>query len=193
MTNVALAAMSIDEWLALPEDEPGELVDGVLEEEEVADWTHELVVTWLAAVLRAWLGARGFVGGSALKYVLSTRKGRKPDLSVVLPGSPPPPRRGRLETPPDVALEVVSPSPTDIRRDRVTKLREYARFGVRWYWIVDPHARTLEILERGPDGDYVHKLDATDGRVDAVPGCPGLVLDLDALSGELDRLAPEGE
>jgi hypothetical protein len=31
------------------------------------------------------------------------------------------------------------------------------------------------------------------GRVDAVPGCPGLVLDLDALWSELDELEPANE
>ncbi|WP_437632331.1 hypothetical protein [Sorangium sp. So ce854] len=32
---------------------------------------------------------------------------------------------------------------------------------------------------------------AAGGRLEAVPGCEGLVLDLDALWGELDRLGEE--
>lgn len=56
--------MSVDEWLALDEDEPGELVDGQLVEEEVPDFTHELSVSWLIAMLGAWLGGSGFVAGS---------------------------------------------------------------------------------------------------------------------------------
>src|SRR5262249_30275468 len=34
-------AMTLAEWAAMPEDEPGELVDGLLVEEEVADTPHE--------------------------------------------------------------------------------------------------------------------------------------------------------
>src|SRR5262249_46621439 len=51
--------MSLDEWASLPEDEPGELVDGLLVEEEVADWDHEDVVAWLMLLLGAWVVARG--------------------------------------------------------------------------------------------------------------------------------------
>lgn len=41
--------LSLDEWFALAEDEPGELVDGRLEEEEVPDYLHELLVALLEA------------------------------------------------------------------------------------------------------------------------------------------------
>jgi hypothetical protein len=44
-------ALTLAEWGALDEDEPGELVDGVLVEEEVPDYVHELVVAWLIGVL----------------------------------------------------------------------------------------------------------------------------------------------
>ncbi|MEO7327251.1 MAG: Uma2 family endonuclease [Minicystis sp.] len=185
--------MTIAEWAALPEDEPGELVDGLIVEEEMADLTHETAVVWLLTWLRAWvLGQGGFAFGSEAKYALSRTRGRKPDLTLFLPGRPAPPRRGPVTMPPDLCVEVVSPSPNDRRRDRVIKLDEYARFGVRWYWLLDPESRTLEVLELGPEGRYVHVLGATDGTVSEVPGCPGLSLDLDDLWREIDRLGPEG-
>jgi Uma2 family endonuclease len=45
---------------------------------------------------------------------------------------------------PDLVVEILSPS--SIRRDRQDKLEQYARFGVKEYWIVDPANRSLEIL-----------------------------------------------
>jgi len=184
--------MSDEEWANLPEDEPGELVDSLLVEEEVPDWIHETVVLWFAQVLRTWARPRGGrVGGSELKYILRKGRGRKPDLSVILPGSPPPPGRGPMRRPPDMMIEVVSPSPRDVRRDRLEKLTDYAAFGVRWYWLLEPATRALEIYELGPDGRYVRALGADGGRLDAIPGCEGLVLDLDELWAELDGLADE--
>jgi Uma2 family endonuclease len=94
--------------------------------------------------------------------------------------------------PADVLVEVVSPSPRDARRDRIEKLSEYAAFGVRYYWILDPTVRTLEIFALDSNGRYVHALGAAEGKVENVPGCEGLVLDLDALWLELDQAA-EGE
>jgi Uma2 family endonuclease len=183
------ARLSDAAWIALPEDEPGELVSGVVTEEEAPDWIHESAVGWLCALLRAWAVPRGgFVATSELKYLLRLGAGRKADVSMLLPRSKPPPRRGAVRHPPDVMIEVVSPRPRDVHRDRVEKRREYAAFGVRWYWLMDPRTRTFEIYELGADGRYVVALEAVDGRVDAVPGCEGLTLDLDALWAELDRL-----
>ena len=184
--------MTVHEWATMPEDEPGELCDGLLEDEEVADLTHETAVAWLITLLRTWaIALGGFAFGSEAKFALSNIRGRKPDLSVFFPGRPALPRRGPVTIPPDIAVEVVSPSPSDQRRDRITKLTEHAAFGVRFYWMLDPSARTFEILELGPDGRYVHVLGATEGRLPQVPGCAGLSLDLDDLWREIDRLGPE--
>jgi Uma2 family endonuclease len=182
--------ISLAEWADMPDDESGEYVDGWLEEEEMPSFEHELVVAWLIRMLGNWLAPRGgFVGGSEAKFAVRSNRGRKPDVSAYLPGSRKPPRHGIIDTPPDIMIEVVSPSPTDGRRDRVVKLNEYAAFGVRWYWILDPQLRSLEVLELGQDGRYVHALAATTGLLESVPGCERLTLDLDALWSEVDRLS----
>jgi Uma2 family endonuclease len=186
--------MTLEEWADLPEDETGELVDGRLEEEEMPSFVHELVITWLAHALRTWLAGKGFVAGSGVKVAVAPRRGRMPDMLVYLPGSKKPPARGLVRVPPDIAVEIVSPTPRDARRDRIEKLDEYAAFGVRFYWLVDPELRSFEVFELGADGRYVHALGATEEPALSVPGCPGLVLDLPALWGEIARLeAEDGE
>jgi Uma2 family endonuclease len=185
--------MTFEEWAAMPEDEPGELVDGRLEEEDVPDLVHALVVSWLVHELGTRLGRGGFVFGSAAKYAVREDRGRKPDVAVYFcsDGSHLP-RRGIVRVPPDVVVEVVSPSPRDERRDRIEKLDEYAAFGVRYYWIFDPSLQSLEVFELVGER-YSRAARATEGRMDPVPGCRDLVIELDDLWEELSRLGPPNE
>lgn len=183
--------LSLEDWASLPEDDSAELVDGRLEDGEVPELVHEVLVAALCYLFGAWLRPRGgLVAASGVKLAIDERRGRMPDVAVFLPGKLPP-ARGLLRIPPDIAVEIVLATPRDARRDRVEKLNDYAVAGVRWYWIVDPELRSLEILERGPDGRYVHALAATVGVIDPVPGCEGFALDLDALWAEIDRLPTE--
>ena len=190
-TTLPTNVMTLEAWARLPEDDPGELVDGRLVEEEMATIIHDALVATLIMVLRAWLGAgRGLVGGSNAKFSVAKARGRKPDLYVYLPGSKLPSAHASVvDLPPDIMVEVVSTARTDQRRDRIEKLAEYERFGVRYYWLVDPDLRSFEILELGADGRYVHAVTVGDGRIDAVPGCDGLAIDVDALWAEVERLS----
>jgi hypothetical protein len=69
-------------------------------------------------------------------------------------------------------VEVISAPPRDVRRDHIEKPDEYAAFGVPFYWLIDPVARTLETFELGADGRYVRAL-AGRGRsmAQAAPSC----------------------
>jgi len=184
-------SFKVEDWAALPDEVRGELVNGSVEEEEVPDFVHEVVVIWFASMLRAWIAPRGgLVGGSEVKFGLGPKTGRKPDVSMYLPGSPKPPRRGPVRVPPDLMIEVISPSPRDVRRDRIAKANEYAAFGVKHYWLVDPDARTLECFTLGEGGNYVRVFAASSGQVE-VPGFEGLVLELDELWAETERLGAE--
>lgn len=180
--------VTLEEWAALDEDEPGELVDGRLEEEEMASWAHEIAVSWLVRVLGAWIAPQGgFVLGSETKLGISAERGRKPDVVVFFPGTRLPPRRASVaRTPPDIVIEVVTATPRDGRRDRIDKKHDYAAFAVKQYWLVDPELRTVEILARGDDGRFVELLAESKG-THSVTGCEGLSLDIDALWAEVDR------
>jgi Uma2 family endonuclease len=185
--------LSFEAWALLTDEDRGELVDGRLVEEEIATIIHEAIVAALITLLRTWLGAgRGLVGGSNAKFQVSSGRGRRPDVYAYLPGTRMPrPDATVVDVPPDVMVEVVSSGRSDQQRDRIEKLSEYERFAVRYYWIVDPQLRSFEIFELGSDGRYVHALTVSVGRIDPVPGCSGLVIDVDGLWAEVDRIAAE--
>jgi Uma2 family endonuclease len=181
----AVGPHTLEEWEALEEDDPRELVDGHFEEAEVPDLIHEVTISWLIVLLSGYFRPRGgIVVGSGLKFALNPRRGRMPDLAVFVRQLPN--ARGLVRRPADIMIEVASPTPSDQRRDRIAKVEDYAAFGAEQYWIVDPEMRAIEILTL-EDGRYVRAAQAADGLL-AVPGCPDLTLDLDALWAELDRV-----
>jgi Uma2 family endonuclease len=189
----AARPLTLEEWADLDEDTPGELVDGLLEEEEMPTALHEAIAAWLLRFFGNWvepLGGWSF--GAELKLAVAGKRGRKADVSMYLPGRPLPGKsRGATKRPPSVVVEVFSPRPRDVRRDVVDKKKEYAAFGVTYYWLVDPQARTVEVLELGADGRYTVALSVAEG-VHPVPGCDGLMLDVDAMWARGDML-PDDE
>ena len=79
-----------------------------------------------------------------------------------------------IELAPDWLCETLSPSTAAIDRGR--KLRIYAGAGVRHLWLLDPLARTLEVLAL--DGDR-WSIAAVDSGADVVRAEPFAALDLD--------------
>jgi Uma2 family endonuclease len=181
------APMTLEEWAALDDEVEGELVDGFLEEEEMPTFLHEIIVGWLIETLRTWSRRRGGrVAASEAKIAVGPRRGRKADVSVYLRGRMPAAADRLITIAPHLVVEVTSPRPRDTRRDRIEKLSDYAQAGIRYYWILDPQLRSLEIFELGRSGRYAVALTAAAGSVH-IPGCPGLVVHLDELWREVDE------
>lgn len=76
---------------------------------------------------------------------------------------------------PDLVVEIISTS--TIWRDRYDKMEQYARFGVKEYWIVDPANHSLEILTLRDKQFVVHSSAAETGRVESQV-LAGLAIDL---------------
>lgn len=74
-----------------------------------------------------------------------------PDLMVVRHEDA---ERRRLETPPLLAVEILSPSTR--QRDLHLKRRSYEDAGLGWYWIVDPDEPSLTVF-RLVDGRFVEE------------------------------------
>ena len=70
--------------------------------------------------------------------------------------------RKAIRVPPDLAIEVLSPGTEAVDRGR--KMRMFARFGVREYWLVDLDAKRIEIY-RLTDGRYVPAQEAAESDV----------------------------
>ena len=105
---------------------------------------------------------------------LESRTLFSPDLVIILQGSQAVVTDRMVEGVPDIAVEILS---SDRRRDLVRKRQVYAEAGVPEYWIFDPRADTVTLLELR-DGQYVERavLDA-DGIL-TTPLLPGLAIPL---------------
>lgn len=68
-----------------------------------------------------------------------------------------------VEVPPDLAVEVSSPSTRSY--DLVRKRRAYEEFGVAEFWFVDLDARRVEVYRLGTDGTYGQPLLVEHGAV----------------------------
>jgi len=146
MHSVSTTKMTARQFLELGEDPAGirlELVDGevALSPSPIPD--HSYIVMKLGAILiRHVEGKKLGRIYSDVDTVFGEVDVRRPDLiffqtsrlHIVGPTA--------IEGPPDLCVEIISPSSADI--DRQDKFNQYQKGGVRHYWIIDPKAKSIE-------------------------------------------------
>ena len=180
----ATRRMTYEEWERLPEETEGrlhELIDGVHVVSPQPILFHDALAVLLTGLFlnAARPDALGRVHADA-EVKLSPAHVLVPDVLFV--------RRERshilagkvIEGPPDIVVEILSPSTR--RRDPTDKRRLYERFGVLEYWVVDPVARTItvNVLENGRYTSAVYR----EGDTIRTTILPGLEIDVAALFAE---------
>jgi Uma2 family endonuclease len=135
-----------EDYFALPETSRFiELSEGELIMPPHPTHTHQQIVGKLYRAIYDFVAERdlGTVQFGPLPVRLWPGKIREPDILFVAREHSD--RIGeQVYGPPDLVVEVLSPGTRRI--DRLEKTAEYARAGVREYWIVDPDGRTVEVF-----------------------------------------------
>jgi Uma2 family endonuclease len=177
--DLARRPATYDDLLKVPDHLVAEILDGELHTSPRPAPRHAEAASGLAGALRGPFDrGRGGPGGWRILF--------EPELhlsaDIVVPDLagwrrerlPALPNEAYFRLAPDWVCEVVSPSTVAI--DRITKLAIYARERVSHAWLVDPLARTLEILRLENDR---WSIVATASALDVLRAEPFGAIDLD--------------
>jgi Uma2 family endonuclease len=136
------------------EDQKADLIDGVIYMASPDNTDANEVFMWLAGLLFDFADYYdlGKVYGSRVAARLAEKTAPEPDIMFVRKAHLSRVKRGGVEGPPDLAIEIVSPESID--RDYNLKRRKYEEAGVPEYWIVDENEETVTLLRLGADGKY---------------------------------------
>jgi len=143
---------TIADYEALPEGSPYQLIEGELVMSPAPGFEHfrssKRVFVRLYRLIED--AGKGEVIYAPVDLYLDEENAYQPDIMVVLKGSKARITRKGVYGPPDVVVEILSPSTAyyDLR----VKKKVYERAGVREYWIVDPMERSLEIYTNSEEG-----------------------------------------
>ena len=142
--------LTVADLETMPEDgHRYELVNGSLLVTPGPDTRHQLCVTQLLVILGSAAGPDVRVLPAPYDWVAGPSTLFQPDVLVARRADLGP---KRLERPPLLVIEVLSPSTRRI--DLATKRMAYADAGVAGYWLVDPDMPSLTVLELRA-GEYV--------------------------------------
>ena len=165
--------MTAEELLALGPDFHGELVRGRLIEMAPASWGHGISGS------SALLIIGGFVRDNILGRVFTAETGftltrdpdtvRAPDVAFVSNARIPQTedRSGFFEGPPDLAVEIVSPSNTFSELSE--KVDDYFVAGTKLVWIIDAGRRTITVYTSQDRPVVLREADTLSGE-DVLPG-----------------------
>jgi Uma2 family endonuclease len=161
-----------DVLLYIPEEAGQyEWIDGHIREVSEQQWEHGVVCAKVSMCLGTYVNEHklGAVASADTLFLLQEepRIVRGPDVVFVDKARNMPRVDGVWAIPPDLVVEVKSPSQRGKFMRR--KAADYLKAGVRLVWIVDPDTRTVERLRNGDVPRTLSGHDVLDGE-DVVPG-----------------------
>ena len=182
MSIVSTIKMTARQFLELGEDPPGvrlELVNGEVAVSPSPLPRHSFTVVRLTILLGNHID-RHRLGQlyADVDTIFGEHDVRRPDLLFFANDRLHLIGEKAMEGPPDLCVEVLSPSSGTI--DRQDKFEQYKRGGVAHYWIVDPKAKVIEGFQL-VDDKYVPTGRARDGETIHLPPFADLAIPLGEL------------
>lgn len=133
------------------EEDRYEIIEGIRYDLSPAPTVnHQRISGALYIMLYHTCQANGTILYSPVDVYLDEENQFQPDLVYVLHENEEIIKKHRIEGVPDLAAEILSPSTS--HNDKVRKKRQFERFGLKEYWIIDPVHLTLDQFIRNDDG-----------------------------------------
>jgi Uma2 family endonuclease len=135
-----------EEYYKLEDDQRYEIINGKLLMAPAPDTWHQEWLGDLYSLVKSFVKKHklGRLFFAPVDVVLDAENTVQPDLVFVAADNARIIQHRAIFGTPDLLVELISPS--SVRRDRHEKMKLYARFGVKEYWISDPANQSLEIL-----------------------------------------------
>jgi Uma2 family endonuclease len=154
-TKTRAGCHTFEDFCSLVQDgQKADLIDGVIYMASPDSTEADDLFGWLFFLLYGYVAKKklGRVFGSRVAFRLDDRHSPEPDLSFLRSECADRIEPGRVEGPPDLAIEIVSPE--SVERDYKIKRKQYQRAGVSEYWIIDPDKQKVLLLRRNARGRY---------------------------------------
>jgi Uma2 family endonuclease len=172
-----------EDYLLFPDDgRRHELIDGDHYVTPAPKTKHQIVSSNLLRILGNFVHDRrlGQVLTAPTDVVLSDLDVVQPDLLFISAARASIISEKNIQGPPDLVIEILSE--TTRRTDEVIKRKQYERFGVSEYWIVDPELETAKVYRLTGQGfQRTAELAKESGDTLSTPILPNLQLPLAAI------------
>jgi len=144
---------SAQDFERLPEGPPYyQLIEGALIMSPAPSYSHQRTVGKVFLKLSRLLEEKGQgeVLISSIDVYLDEKNVFQPDIVVLLKEGKAKVEEKGIFGPPDVVVEILSPSTAYY--DLIVKKEVYERAGVKEYWLLDPNRKTFEIYKNTEEG-----------------------------------------
>lgn len=163
VTNIeeSAANYTIEDYAALPENAPFELINGKLTFMASPNSTHQNISMNLSALLHFYVKKNqlGKVFAAPMDVYFDKTNVYQPDVLFISE------KRKNIigkfiQGAPELIVEIVSPSSQN--KDELEKLTAYGKFGVQEYWLIHPEKRTIQMFSN--KGKEMKKIETLRGK-----------------------------
>jgi Uma2 family endonuclease len=153
--KLAYEPVTFDEFCFLVKaKQKADLIDGVIYMASPDNLDANRLSKWLTGLIDDFVIEKDLGETFLLRvaFRLDQTNSPEPDISFVKKSRLHLCKQGYFDGAPDAAFEIVSPE--SIENDYQKKRRQYEKFGVREYWIIDEMEETVTLLRLNSKGKY---------------------------------------